>query len=117
MSNTDGHSGADTAESQKDGEHKTDDGDDDEPNDELDGTPTSPRKGASETTAAQEERSTTIEAEADEVSTPTSPFIQASARASSEETVTTQASGAGMDSADMSLLGLLVAVGMGVLAY
>ena len=113
MSYPDENSGGETPEIQKDGEPKTDDG----PDDGTDGTPTDTREDASETIAAQEERSTTIEAEADEVSTPTSPFIATSARASSEETVTTQASGAGMDSADMSLLGLLVAVGMGVLVY
>ncbi|KAL8889730.1 MAG: hypothetical protein Q9215_003027 [Flavoplaca cf. flavocitrina] len=95
-----------------------------------DQTPTFTFEDASETPAAQEERSRPIEMEANGVSMtmtrdansldssmPTPLSIPTSASSSSEETETTPSSGAGMDLADMSLLGLLVAVGMGVLAY
>ncbi|KAL8867534.1 MAG: hypothetical protein Q9198_008480 [Flavoplaca austrocitrina] len=112
------------------GEPIPDDGSDDGDDDEPDQTPTFTFEDASETPAAQEERSTTIEVEANGVSMtttrdansldssmPTPLSIPTSASSSSEETETTPSSGAGMDLADMSLLGLLVAVGMGVLAY
>ncbi|KAL9005262.1 MAG: hypothetical protein Q9180_009806, partial [Flavoplaca navasiana] len=120
-----GHSRVESPESRKHEVPETDDGDDDE----SDQTPTDTREDTSGTIAAQEQKSTTFVAEEDGVltpmtgvvvatrsSTPNSLSIPTSASSSSEETVTTE-SGAGMDSADMSLLGLLVAVGMGVLAY
>ena len=84
------------------GESKSDDGDD-KP---KDGTSTNTGEGASDSMAAQEERST-----------PAPLSMPTLTSSSSGETTTTSSNGAGMDSADMSLLGLLVAVGMGVLVY